>query len=101
MHQYNEIDHWFIFQLGTAFDSEYLSELTEEELDSTSFNVGSKRLRGFLYWDYKFFRPFFTRRLINFGINFQILEQDDQLFEIVISDLPNGSSKKGRKILQS
>ena len=53
----------FVFQLGANFDSEYLSELTEEELDSTaSFSVGSQKLRGFLYWDYKYLRPFFIRR---------------------------------------
>jgi len=40
-----------------------LSEITEEELESTStFNIGNKRMHGFLYWDLKYFRPFFTRR---------------------------------------
>ena len=53
-------------------DSEYLSELTEEELDSSSsFSVGSKKLRGFLYWDYKYFRPFFIRRLKSYCCIFE------------------------------
>lgn len=50
-------------ELGTALESEHLSELTEEELESTStFNLGTKQLHGFVYWDYKYFRPFFTRK---------------------------------------
>ncbi len=54
---------YFHFKLGTTFDSEYLSELTEEELDSmATLSVGSKKLGGFLYWDYKYLRPFFIRK---------------------------------------
>jgi sodium/hydrogen exchanger 8 len=51
-------------QLGTTIESEHLSEITEEELESSgaTFNIGSKRLHGFLYWDLKYLRPFFTRR---------------------------------------
>ncbi len=51
-------------ELGTALESEHLSEMTEEELDTNtaSFNLGSKRLNGFLYFDLKYIRPFFTRR---------------------------------------
>jgi len=49
-------------ELGTTMESEHLSEMTEEELESSTFNIGSKELHGFLYWDLKFIRPFFTRR---------------------------------------
>jgi len=49
-------------ELGTTMESEHLSEMTEEELESSTFNLGSKELHGFLYWDLKFIRPFFTRR---------------------------------------
>merc|ERR550519_80981 len=48
-------------EFGTAIDSELLSELTEEELEQ-SFAEGRTHLKGFLYWDYKFFRPFFIRK---------------------------------------
>ena len=47
-------------------ESEHLSEMTEEELESSTFNIGSKELHGFLYWDLKFIRPFFTRRWVEF-----------------------------------
>ena len=50
-------------ELGSAYESEHLSELTEEEIETNqSFNVGSKRVKGFLYWDVKYIRPFLTRR---------------------------------------
>jgi len=48
-------------EFGSAIDSEHLSELTEEELEQ-SFAEGRTHLKGFLYWDYKFFRPFFIRK---------------------------------------
>ena len=48
-------------ELGTTIESEHLSEITEEELEST-FNIGTKKMHGFLYWDLKYIRPFFTRR---------------------------------------
>lgn len=48
-------------EFGAAIDSEHLSELTEEELE-TSFAEGKAHLKGFMYWDYKFFRPFFIRK---------------------------------------
>merc|ERR1719402_995034 len=41
-------------EFGSAIDSEHLSELTEEELEQ-SFAEGRTHLKGFLYWDYKFF----------------------------------------------
>jgi len=50
-------------EMGTTLESEHLSELTEEEIESSStFSIGSKQLRGFLYWDIAYLRPFFTRR---------------------------------------
>lgn len=50
-------------ELGTTLESEHLSEMTEEEIESTSFfNLGSKQMHGFLYWDLKYIRPIFTRR---------------------------------------
>lgn len=50
-------------ELGTTLESEHLSEMTEEEIESTSiFNLGSKQMHGFLYWDLKYIRPLFTRR---------------------------------------
>ena len=48
-------------EFGAAIDSEHLSELTEEELE-TSFAEGKAHLKGFMYWDYKFFKPFFIRK---------------------------------------
>ena len=53
----------FFSQMGTTIESEHLSELTctEEELENTSFNIGNKKV-GFLYRDYVYIRPFFTRR---------------------------------------
>ena len=53
------------FQLGSAWESEHHSELTEEEAEvNSSFSLGNKTLKGFLYYDFKFFRPFFTRRWV-------------------------------------
>ena len=51
-------------ELGSTLESEHLSELTEEELEmsSSTFNIGSKQMHGFLYWDLMYIRPFFTRR---------------------------------------
>jgi len=48
-------------EFGSAIDSEHLSELTEEELEQ-SFAEGRTHLQGFMYWDYKFLRPFFVRK---------------------------------------
>merc|ERR1719450_1325827 len=48
-------------EFGSAIDSEHLSELTEEELEQ-SFAEGRTHLKGFMYWDYKFLRPFFIRK---------------------------------------
>jgi len=48
-------------ELGSTVESEQLSELTEEEMEQ-SFAEGWANLEGFLYWDYKIFRPFFVRR---------------------------------------
>merc|ERR1719369_2754733 len=46
-------------EMGTTMESEHVSEITEEELESSStFNIGSKRMHGFLYWDLKYIRPF-------------------------------------------
>merc|ERR1719481_1555681 len=47
--------------LVSALDSEHLSEMTEEEMEQ-SFNHGRARPQGFLYFDYKFLRPFFIRK---------------------------------------
>jgi len=48
-------------ELGAAVESEYLSELTEEELE-TSFAEGRAQIEGFMLLDMKFFRPFFIRK---------------------------------------
>jgi len=48
-------------ELGSAIESEQLSEFTEEELDQ-SFAEGWANLQGFMLWDYRLLRPFFTRR---------------------------------------
>ena len=68
-------------EFGSAIDSEHLSELTEEEVGcccgmmvelsdynttcfqlEQSFAEGRTHLQGFMYWDYKFLRPFFVRK---------------------------------------
>lgn len=67
-------------ELGSAVESEYLSELTEEEFSGSgrdsegaaaagvglSYSNGlgntSSRVKGFMYYDVKFIRPFLTRR---------------------------------------
>ena len=52
-------------EMGATIDSEHLSEFTEEEIESnSSFNVGSRRVKGFMFYDVKFLRPFLTRRYI-------------------------------------
>ncbi|XP_065335139.1 sodium/hydrogen exchanger 8 [Cloeon dipterum] len=43
-------------EMGQALDSEHISEMTEED------EVGFTQSRGFAWWDYKYFIPFFTRR---------------------------------------
>jgi len=48
-------------ELGSAIESEQLSEFTEEEVDQ-SFAEGWANLKGFMYLDYKILRPFFIRR---------------------------------------
>jgi len=48
-------------EFGSAIDSEHLSELTEEELEQ-SFAEGRTHLQGFMYWDFKYLRPFFIRK---------------------------------------
>ncbi|XP_022094568.1 sodium/hydrogen exchanger 8-like [Acanthaster planci] len=48
--------------LGSAVDTEHLSELTEEEYE---VNYVKPHLTGFVRWDTKYFVPFFTRRLTN------------------------------------
>lgn len=47
-----------LFQ-GQAIDSEHISEMTEEEMEVSFMQA---RIRGFAWWDYKYFIPFFTRR---------------------------------------
>lgn len=51
-------------ELGATIDSEHLSELTEEELE-TSFRADGRdtaRVKGFLYYDLKYLRPLLTRK---------------------------------------
>ncbi|XP_071785724.1 sodium/hydrogen exchanger 8-like [Asterias amurensis] len=48
--------------LGSAVDTEHLSELTEEEYE---VNYVRSHLTGFIKWDTKYFVPFFTRRYTN------------------------------------
>lgn len=73
-------------EFGAAIDSEHLSELTEEELE-TSFAEGKAHLKGFMYWDYKFFRPFFIRKYVfkslyhgryynSFNLHFRFSQQE-------------------------
>ncbi len=62
-------------ELGATIDSEHLSEMTEEELDSGGafsidedgignggMTLGSRRIKGFMYYDVKYLRPFLTRK---------------------------------------
>lgn len=64
-------------ELGSTVESEYLSELTEEEFSGSgrdsegaglAVNISnglgntSSRVKGFMYYDVKFIRPFLTRR---------------------------------------
>ena len=49
-------------ELGTAIESEYLSELTEEEMETSFTEEGGSRVKGFMFFDMKYLRPFFTRR---------------------------------------
>jgi len=67
-------------ELGATIDSEHLSELTEEELDLSgaddiglsmddSFSAAnggtganSRRVKGFLFYDLRYIRPFLTRK---------------------------------------
>ena len=54
---------WYVWFL----DTDHLSELTEaEELEISSDNMitnpNSYRLKGYLYYDVKYIRPFFTRK---------------------------------------
>ena len=54
---------WYVWFL----DTDHLSELTEaEELEISSDNMitnpNSFRLKGYLYYDVKYIRPFFTRK---------------------------------------
>ncbi len=53
-------------ELGATIDSEHLSEMTEEELEGTSvFRIGdTRRVKGFLYYDLKYFRPLLTRKYV-------------------------------------
>jgi len=50
-------------EFGGAIDSEHLSELTETEAElEQSFAEGKAHLQGFLWWDFKYLRPFFIRK---------------------------------------
>lgn len=46
-------------EMGDTVDSEYMSELTEEEQE---VNIVKPHLKGFVKIDVKYFMPFFTRR---------------------------------------
>ena len=72
---------FFLLQMGTTIESEHLSELTctEEELENTSFNIGNKKV-GFLYWDLKYIRPFFTRRFTQ-----RELKEGNLMFDVLDS----------------
>jgi len=50
-------------EFGGTIDSEHLSEMTETEAElEQSFAEGKAQIQGFLWWDYKYLRPFFIRR---------------------------------------
>ena len=56
-------------ELGATIDSEHLSEITEEELETTSMRVqgpqgtsGRSTVKGFLFYDLKYIRPLMTRK---------------------------------------
>ena len=48
-------------ELGAAVESEYLSELTESEMETTRTDK-VVQMNRFMVFDIKYFRPFFTRR---------------------------------------
>ncbi len=78
-HRKKEITMSKTRELGATIDSEHLSEMTEEELDSGgAFSIdedgnsssgggggggagGARRIKGFLYYDLRYLRPLLTR----------------------------------------
>ena len=64
---YNKVLNVNTIVIPLLIDTDHLSELTEAEeleLSSDNFmnNPNSFRLKGYLYYDVKYIRPFFTRR---------------------------------------
>ena len=47
--------------MGTAIETEHLSELTEEEFE-VSFRASESNLKGFVWLDARYLMPLFTRR---------------------------------------
>jgi len=95
MYIYLDISRYDIqsfLQMGTTLESEHLSEMTEEELESSSvFNIGAKQVHGFLYWDLKYIRPFFTRRFTQRELKegkSHITELTDKWFQSIQRDDP-------------
>ncbi|QQP56282.1 Sodium/hydrogen exchanger [Caligus rogercresseyi] len=67
----------------------HLSELTEEELETSStFKIGKNKVRGFTYWNYKYIKPFlirkFTQRELKDGKS-QVTELTDKWFKDIHS----------------
>lgn len=50
-------------EMGTAIESDHISELTEEECCDEKYLREDLNLRGFAYFDAKYLIPFFTRRI--------------------------------------
>ena len=48
-------------EMGTAIETEHLSELTEEEFE-VSFRASESNLKGFVWLDARYLMPLFTRR---------------------------------------
>lgn len=49
-------------EMGTALESDHISELTEEEYEEKYISARPE-LKGFAYIDAKYLLPFFTRRI--------------------------------------
>ena len=67
-------------EFGAAIDSEHLSELTEEEMENNFYAEGKAHLKGFMLWDYKYFKPFFIRKYVSEKIFWRF--PDQKYFEI-------------------
>ena len=60
-------------EMGTAIESDHISELTEEECMDDKYLREDLNLRGFAYIDAKYLIPFFTRRITK-RVRFKIVQ---------------------------